>query len=212
MKRLVQRFSLPGTLIAFSILLLPPIQHVLDGSMTVQMLLQIPLLIGTGYLLSHTALARQLGQSVAGWNYNGISGLLLASLALIFWMLPRSLDAATGEPAMIAAKFITIPLLIGLPLGLSWPRTTFVIRGFFLAELIAMFFRLGWLYMISPVRFCNNYLLDDQQRSGEYMLVIGGATLAWVVIKLLCGHFKLLRNDASSASSDGCMTSKDYLH
>jgi hypothetical protein len=59
----------------------------------------------------------------------------------------------------------------------------------FLLELIATFFRLGGLYLVSPVRLCNNYLLDDQQRAGQYMLVIGGVILAGVMAKLLWGRF-----------------------
>jgi len=104
-------------------------------------------------------------------------------------MLPRSLDAAVSLPWMAFAKFASVPLLIGLPLGLGWPRMGFVVRGVFLLELIATFFRLGWLYLVSPVRLCNNYLLDDQQRAGETMLVIGSVILAGVLAKLLWGRF-----------------------
>ncbi|MBU6470291.1 MAG: hypothetical protein KGL00_01415 [Gammaproteobacteria bacterium] len=68
-------------------------------------------------------------------------GLLFATFVTAFWMLPRVLDAAASEP-----------LLTGLPMGLSWPRMNFVVRGVFLMELIAVFFRFGWLYLISPVR------------------------------------------------------------
>ena len=65
----------------------------------------------------------------------------------------------------------------------------FVVRGVFLLELIATFFRLGWLYRFSPIRLCNNYLLDDQQRLGDYMLVIGGLMLVGLTAKLLWGRF-----------------------
>ena len=92
---------------------------------------------------------------------------------------------------MAAAKYLSVPLLIGLPMGVSWPRMTFVVRGVFLAELVATLFRLGWLYLISPIRLCNNYMLNDQQRLGEYMLAIGGGVLVWLGWKLLWGHFEL---------------------
>ena len=172
----------------FVVLLLPPSRDWLEGSMTLQMLLQIPLLIGIGYLL-RAALPQPLVAGIARWNHHGINSLVLASLAGMFWMLPRSLDASVSEPWIAIAKFVSVPLLIGLPLGLGWPRMGFVVRGVFLLELIATFFRLGWLYMASPIRLCNNYLLDDQQRLGEYMLVIGGLLLAAVVAKLLWGRF-----------------------
>jgi hypothetical protein len=182
------RLAPPIATLLFVALLLPPSRRLLEGSMTLQMLVQIPLLIGIGCLLREAVPAR-LAAAIARWNQHGISGLVLASLAGMFWMLPRSLDAAVSLPWMAFAKFASVPLLIGLPLGLSWPRMGFVVRGVSLLELIATFFRLGWLYLVSPIRLCNNYLLDDQQRAGHYMLVIGGVILAGVMAKLLWGRF-----------------------
>ena len=182
------RLAPTAAAVLFAALLLPPVRAWLEASMTLQMLVQIPLLIGVGYVLAG-ALPERLDASIARWNHHGITSLVLASLAGMLWMLPRSLDAAVSEPWMALAKFTSVPLLIGLPLGLGWPRMGFVVRGVFLLELIATFFRLGWLYLVSPLRLCNNYLLDDQQRAGQYMLVIGGVILACVMAKLLWGRF-----------------------
>ncbi|MGH8400051.1 MAG: hypothetical protein ACRESU_03020 [Gammaproteobacteria bacterium] len=193
----LRRYSLHIAVVLFVVLLLPPVQHALTASMTAQMLLQIPLLIAVGWLL-RGALPQRLVSATDGWNHNGITGLVLATLTVAFWMLPRSLDAAAAEPLMATIKFISVPLLIGLPLGISWPRMGFVLRGFFIAELIAMFFRLGWLYMINPTRLCNNYLLGDQQRSGQYMLLIGCAIFLWVGVKLLGGNFAMFRTASRS--------------
>ena len=45
-----------------------------------------------------------------------------------------------------------------------------------------MLYRLGWLYLISPDRFCNNYLLTDQIWLGRGMLVVGLAlSLTWLI-------------------------------
>lgn len=182
------RLAPTAAAVLFAALLLPPVRAWLEASMTLQMLVQIPLLIGVGYLLAG-ALPERLDASIARWNHHGITSLVLASLTGMLWMLPRSLDAAVSEPWIALAKFTSVPLLIGLPLGLGWPRMGFVVRGVFLLELIATFFRLGWLYLVSPLRLCNNYLLDDQQRAGQYMLVIGGVILACVMAKLLWGRF-----------------------
>ncbi|MGB9430548.1 MAG: hypothetical protein WCC11_11850 [Gammaproteobacteria bacterium] len=190
----VQRYSISIAALMYIVLLLPPVQHVLTASMAAQMLVQIPLLIAVGWLL-RDALPPRLAAATDAWNHNGITGLVLATLATAYWMLPRSLDAAATEALVTAAKFISVPLLIGLPMGLSWRRMGFVVRGLFILELVAMFFRLGWLYLISPVRLCNNYLIGDQQRSGKYMLVIGAAILVWVGVKLLWGHFDALPDD-----------------
>ncbi|MGH8291284.1 MAG: hypothetical protein ACREV7_20175 [Steroidobacteraceae bacterium] len=177
--------------ILFLVLLLPPLRQALEATMTAQMLLQIPLLVAVGYL-SRDALPERLSTPIGRWNHHGIAGLVLATLAGACWMLPRSLDAAVTEPWVAAAKFISVPLLIGLPFGLSWPRMGFVLRGVFLLEFIASFFRLGWLYRVSPVRLCSNYLLSDQERLGSSMLAIGTALLIGIACILLWGRFDSL--------------------
>ncbi|MBS0570045.1 MAG: hypothetical protein JSS28_05525 [Proteobacteria bacterium] len=167
---------------------LPPVRRALQSSMTAQMLIDIPLLGACGWLLA-MAVPDGLGRALARWDSGGISGLLLASFTGLLWMLPRALDAAVEVPWVALAKLASVPLLIGLPLGLSWPRMGFVVRGVFLAELVATCFRLGWLYLISPVRLCSNFLLDDQQRLGEWLLVIGAAIFLYLAGKLLWGSF-----------------------
>lgn len=172
----------------FLALLIPPVRQALEASMTAQMLVQIPLLAAVGYL-ARDILSERIQAGINDWNHRGITGLVLATLAGACWMLPRALDAAVTEPLVAVAKYLSVPLLIGLPLALSWPRMSFIVRGVFLAELIATCFRLGWLYLDSPVRLCNNYLLGDQQQLGEYMLMIGSALFLWIAWKLLWGRF-----------------------
>lgn len=157
--------------------------------MSAQMLVQIPLLVAAGWLLSHAMPGRVLAR-VDRWNHGGIAGLALVTVVSTFWMLPRSLDAATSHPLITAAKYLFVPLLMGLPLAVSWPRMGFVVRGVVLAEFVATLFRLGWLYLISPIRLCNYYALNDQQRLGGYMLAIGGGLLLWLAGKLLWGRFE----------------------
>jgi len=155
--------------------------------MTLQMLVQIPLLaLAGGWLAQETP--GWLNQRLARWNHQGISGLLLASLTGMVWMLPLALDAALDDPRFTLAKFLSVPLLIGAPVALSWPRAGFVVRGVVLLELTATAFRLGWLYLISPVRLCSNYLLGDQERLGKLLLAVGLALVLLLVWKLMWGH------------------------
>ena len=183
-------------------LALPPVRHALEASMTAQMLVQLPLLAAAGYLLGR-AMPVRVGASVAGWNYRGITGMVLASLASAYWMLPRLLDASVTEPAITAAKFLSVPLLVGVPLAQSWPRSSFVVRGVFVLELLATLFRLGWLYLISPLRLCNNYLLDDQQRLGQLLIIAGAALFLWIAWKLLWGRFDLTPYAADDQAAFG---------
>jgi hypothetical protein len=183
-------------------LALPPVRHALEASMTAQMLVQLPLLAAAGYVLGRVIPVR-VGASVAGWNYHGITGMVLASFASAYWMLPRLLDASVTEPAMAAAKFLSVPLLVGVALAQSWPRSSFVVRGVFVLELLATLFRLGCLYLISPLRLCNNYLLDDQQRLGQLLIAAGAALFLWIAGKLLWGQFDLTRDAADDQAVFG---------
>jgi len=198
------RLRHPGRIAALALLLLfvPPLRQALESSMTAQMLLQLPLLAGIG-ILGSLALPARAQVAIGRWNHHGITGLVLASVASALWMLPRMLDASAAEPLFAAAKYLSVPLLIGLPLGLSWPRAGFIVRGVLLLEVVATFFRLGWLYLISPERLCQLYRLDDQQRLGQAMLVIGCVLLFGVAAKLLWGRFDAAAAPASSACAAG---------
>lgn len=178
----------------FVVLALPPIASALQSRMQWQMLVQIPLLAVAGYLL-RAALSERWERAISSWNPVGINGVLVATFVLAYWMLPRSMDAAVSDWPYTVAKFITVPLLVGLPLGLSWPRMNFIVRGVLMMELIAMFLRLGWLYQASPVRLCNSYLIDDQQLTGRYLLAAGVALLVWVALQLLFGHVRVPKGD-----------------
>lgn len=177
-------------LLLWGVLALPPARHALEATMTLHMLVQIPLLAVAGWLLAG-ALPPRAVAAVSRWDAGGICGFLLVSMAGLVWMIPRVLDAALEDPAVATAKFLGAPLLIGVPLALSWPRMGFVVRGVFLAELIATAFRVGWLYLALPQRLCSNYLLDDQQQTGRLLLAAGaaiGLTVAW---KLLWGKIRI---------------------
>lgn len=164
----------------------PPLLRTLEASMTAQMLVQIPLLAVAGVLLGKSLPGRAVSR-VEPWNRGGVTGLIAVTFTAACWMLPLSLDAAKAGAAADLAKFLTVPLLIGLPLALSWPRTSFVLRGLLLFEAVAMLFRLGWLYLISPLRLCNSYGLSDQQRLGEWLLIAGAALLLGIGWRLLWG-------------------------
>lgn len=173
-----------------------PVRHALESTMTLHMLVEIPLLALAGWAFAQ-GVPERLDRGIAQWNHHGISGLLLASLTGVVWMLPLALDAALDDPRVALAKFLSVPLLIGAPVALSWPRAGFVVRGVVLAELTATLFRLGWLYLISPLRLCSNYLLDDQQRLGKLLLAGGFAIVAVLAWKLMWGRIDTGRTHQS---------------
>ncbi len=196
-----RRLCLAGAIL-WAALAVPFVRHALEATMTLQMLLQMPLLTLAGWWLARGA-PTWLDRHLASWNQHGISGLLLASLTGMVWMLPLALDAALDDSWVTLAKFLSIPLLIGAPVALSWPHAGFVVRGVVLLEVIATTFRLGWLYLISPLRLCSNYLLDDQQQLGKILFVVGCAILLVVVWKLMWGHVDSGHTDHRENSGAG---------
>ncbi len=161
-------------------LVLTPLRSLLEASLPSHVLAQLPLLAALGCWVGHAGRAR-LEPWQRSWNGGGIAGMLLASFTIAFWMLPRWLDASLEDPVVAAAKYLSLPLLAGLPLAISWPRLHPIIRAVVKIEVVAMLFRLGWLYLIAPDRLCNNYLLDEQLMLGRALLATGAAlALIWL--------------------------------
>jgi uncharacterized membrane protein YkgB len=157
----------PGLL--YLLLATPLARHSMETTMSVHMLVQMPLLVICGFmfcLLLPDAWQNKLLAALGG----ATSSVLLALFAASYWMLPRALDAALSNPLAEGAKFISLPILVGLPLALAWKKLSLIGRGFVWANLISMLAVLGWLYIVAPVRVCNNYLMNQQENTGWLMV------------------------------------------
>jgi tellurite resistance protein len=167
------------------VLMVPPVAAALEATLAGHMLVQIPLLILAGGLLA-------IGIPGAGTaciqriNDNGAPGLVLAAALLLYWMLPRALDAALVSRAVEAAKFLSVPA-IGALVVISWPRLGFVGRNFVILNAISMFAAEGWLFFIAPVRLCNAYLIDDQAMVGAAFLTLSGTLFCSVLWRGIVG-------------------------
>src|SRR4029079_18351665 len=75
---------------------------------------------------------------LASWNRNGVSGILMAAAASSWWMGPRACDAALASPAMELAKFVSLPLFVGVPLAVSWSWLGGIGRGVGVANVPAL--------------------------------------------------------------------------
>jgi len=106
------------------------------------------------------------------WNPQGVPGIVLALGVSTYWMIPRALDAALASGSVELAKFVSLPLLVGLPLALSWPRLHPIAKGFVAANWIPMLGVVGWLYRAALIRLCNYYLTDEQQLTGDLLVVL----------------------------------------
>ncbi len=153
----------------YLLLATPAARKGLEANMSAHLLIQMPLLVAIG-----VGAGQLLAPRWRDWLLAGVGGPVpLTTLALIasgYWMLPRAMDAALAGPAMEAAKFLSLPLLVGLPLALAWGRLTLIGHGFVLTNLMSMLAVLGWLYIVAPVRVCNSYLVDAQTNAGWWMV------------------------------------------
>jgi hypothetical protein len=156
---------LAAGLALFVALAASPARVALESRMPLHVLVQLPLLALAGWWWGK-ALPLDLLRWLGPWNRNGVTGLTLVVFTAIFWEMPRSLDGAVESAGLELAKFVSLPLGIGLPLALSWPHAPTLLRGFIQAHVLSMSGVLTWLYSVAPVRLCNNYLIDDQEILG----------------------------------------------
>ena len=148
-------------------------QPFVGSDLVVHVLLQMPALVLAGAAFA-------LNRAMPGHLVGAL--LILALVTGAIWMLPRSVDAALITQTGLVAKFVTLPLLCGAPLALSWPRIGPVLRGFLKAQTISMLLFLSFLYIHAPLRICNSYLIDDQQRLGQgFAYAAAVLALIWLV-------------------------------
>lgn len=169
--RLTPRQRLAASVLLVGALALAPVRAWLEASMTLHMLMQMPLLVLAGFAAAdaspphwRSALHRFAGGS--------LPLALAAMLASSYWMLPRALDAALIDPWAETAKFASLPLLVGAPLALAWERLGPIGRGFLWTNFFSMLAMLGWLYIAAPVRVCNSYLVGEQAIAGWSMVYL----------------------------------------
>jgi hypothetical protein len=173
--------------VTIALLALPSMRGLLEGMMIAHMLVQIPLLAVAGGL-AVTALSPRQKAHLASWNEGGVAGILMAIIASSWWMVPRALDWALLSPRMETLKFVSLPLFVGAPAALSWPKLSGVARGFVIANVLPMWTVVGWLYMAAPVRVCNFYLTDQQVTAGVGLLAASSALAVVAGVATLLTH------------------------
>ncbi|QUW22057.1 hypothetical protein JSQ81_00230 [Sporosarcina sp. Marseille-Q4063] len=148
-------------LLLFIFLAIPPVANLLESIMIIHMHMQMPLLIIAGFFMAKFLIIRFPG-FFEKWNQNGIPGILLFLVILLYWMIPRTMDEALTLNSIEIFKFISLPFLAGVPLRDSWRKLSIFKRNILLIVITIMSFGLGLLYVKSPVQLCNNYLLIEQ--------------------------------------------------
>lgn len=172
---------LPAALL-IALAVLPPMSWWWEASLVRHMLVQVPMLVAAGVLLG------TLGPAPGRQSPEGAAAVLLAALALMFWMMPRWLDAAVDGATVDLAKFATLVALVGIPLGWGWRRLGPVARAFVWAQAVSMAGALGILYATSPERLCTSYLVGEQVVMGRILILAVAALALTGGIRALVGR------------------------
>src|SRR5512140_2942338 len=149
-------------------MLATPARAALESSMSLHMLVQVPLFVLCGAVAAGALPSRWRGR-LDRWNAHGMAGLFAVALATALLMIPRVLDLAVADWRIDAVKAVAL-IACGMALRLSWTRAGALVQGFFLGNVLPMTAAVGQLYQDSPLRLCNAYLLDDQVRLGRMLV------------------------------------------
>jgi len=178
MKRQVGQFA---AISALTLVLALVFKSMLTQSMALHMLVHIPLILFSGIFAG--AAASALGRDrnpawldslldrYARYNEFGVPGLLAASFAGAFWMIPKALDDVLVSVPADIMKFLGL-FIAGLVLFDSLRRSSSVIKLFFVGNFSWMSAIVGLLYQENPERLCNFYLLGDQELAGRGLVAI----------------------------------------
>ncbi|VTU21912.1 hypothetical protein [Variovorax sp. PBL-E5] len=186
---IVLQFAIGAALLV--LLMLPPLRQALESSMSLHMLVQYPALVLAGALVG-VALPASLAERLSAWNELGMAGLTACALSFAVLMIPRVLDLVLIDTRVEAAKVVAL-LFAGAVLRPSWRAAGLVIQGFFLGGVLPMTIVVATLYRDSPIRLCNAYRIDDQQRLGLGLLWIAGV----VAVGWFSHAARHLRNSAA---------------
>jgi hypothetical protein len=152
-------------LLLWIFLVAPPVANFMESVMVIHMHMQMPMLIIAGMLMARFFQKRFPG-FFEKWNSNGVPGITLFLVIMVYWMLPRTMDEALTSQLVEGFKFISLPFLAGFSLRDSWKKLAPFGKNLIIISFTVLFIGLGWLYIWSPVQLCNNYLVIEQVTLG----------------------------------------------
>lgn len=145
-------------------------KYLIADSMAFHMLVQIPLLILSGYLIGrYFKLHRNIHSNPKSLNIV-LSCWLWFLFATLFWMLPISLDKALLSVGWDFFKIVSL-ILTGLLLTVALSSSK-ILSLFFIGSTVMMLFFIGYYYQDTTLRLCNSYLIESQQNAGMGLIAM----------------------------------------
>lgn len=164
---------------------LPLFRFLILDSMQFHMLVQLPLLVLSGYLINKNSVNNHRNL----YEYTGLWIWVL--LSIMFWMLPISMDKAVQSGYWDMFKLLSL-IFSGYVLKPALSASKILIF-FFIGSLVMMLFFAGSFYQTAESRLCSSYLIESQQTTGMGLLLLG------FLILVLYGY-SLIRTGSMHAS------------
>ncbi len=171
-----------------AVLAIGPLDRWLDTTMPRIVLLQMPAWFTLGWLAG-----RKRGTLLATIDPRGLGSLALAALTVIFWMIPRSIDAIGISPLADTLLHISL-LIVGFALADGFPRLPFVAKAALCIMGTSHVFALGIFYSKYTALLCGSFSLIQQQELGRWLLRLTPFVLVWALI----GAFRALSRSSST--------------
>lgn len=153
----------------------------LESSMILHMLVQLPLLAALGFFCSlelsklYTSLIRYAD------DYGAVTFVFVTGV-FMFWMIPSALDQSVTEWSYKISKYISV-FFMGFVYGYGRLYMNPILHGVLKFEGWAMLCRFGYGYMVAPQRLCSNYLIEEQIVLGKIFLVLAAIiALYWSAV------------------------------
>ena len=186
--RMQQSFWLQAGILGLLILAIglsvPPFRFLIEQSMFVQMVIQMPLLFIAGALLNRLSISKNITNIFGYWNVFGLTGFMLAQNILIYWMLPISIDRAVIMPLVDVVKVLTM-ILAGFFVGDALNKSPAALQLFFIGYFVAMMIWLGMYFIYTDARLCNAYSLNSQYWTGYGLCAISVMVAAYWSYRVL---------------------------
>ncbi len=165
-------------------LMIPPVAKLMESVMIIHMHMQMPMLVIAGFFIARCILDR-FPSFFEKYNQNGLPGILLFTIIMVYWMLPRTMDEALTLQSVEIFKFISLPFLAGLPLRDSWKKLSKIAKSNLITVFTVMFLGLGWLYIQANDQLCNNYLVIDQMILGWGFITMAICMVIYLLYTLI---------------------------
>jgi hypothetical protein len=158
-------FRLLATLLVPALLLLPRIDAIFGATMSRKALVESLLLLLCGCAASRFCPWRRTASHAP-------SALVAATLLLLFWMIPRSIDL-TQIYSLANTSYVISLFAAGFLLCKYFPLLPGVAKGIYALYFASMIVAFGLLYASQSTLLCSAYSLEQQHAFGKMLASLG---------------------------------------